>query len=334
MEDSLKEQLSVSGNKGVKSAKLLRYPLRSSSKPKDDKFPASSPSIASSSRRGKAISSVTQSVSVLDISAANEKSTAKPPRRLSNPTKPTASPANRAGSGSQVSRSLTRKKFTVVSSASYWLSHIKLAEAAGKHHLSLGFFKLALEAGCENVQLLKDELKLYACRRNLLYFGESAKEVFKGYDITEIIEQLQVPEMCSRAPEDGDDTKSLSSVTGGSKVKPRSLNSSGAGATSAAKESVKETTKKTNHVSRIKAPVNKKTTNHNTASDIGNEKMQKNCKKSSKQEFKKEKPKAKTEGMKPAKEAQLVETNSNEVVLEENKENMDASLVEEISLEA
>ena len=121
--------------------------------------------------RGKPTSTVSQSVSVLDLSAAKEKS-AKPPRRLSIPSKPPVSPApksvgyitpisearvNRAGivkaktdtPGSDVSRSLVRKKFTVLSSASYWLSHIKLSEAAGKHQLSLGFFKLALEAGCE-----------------------------------------------------------------------------------------------------------------------------------------------------------------------------------------
>ncbi|XP_071713820.1 uncharacterized protein [Rutidosis leptorrhynchoides] len=347
MEDSVKEQSSVSGNKGGKSAKLLRYPLRSSSKPKDDKLPASSPSIVSASRRGKATSSVSQSVSVLNISAAKEKLSAKPPRRMSIPNKLTASPAanstgyntpisearvaNRAANvkgktdipNSEVSRSLTRKKFTVLSSASYWLSHIKLAEASGKHQLSLGFFKLALEAGCENVQLLKEELKLYACRHNLVDLGEYAKEVFQGYEITETIEQLQVSETCSHVPEDGDDTNSLSSATGGSKLKPRSLNSSGA--TSTAKESVKETTHKSNFVSRIKAPVNKKTNNQNTASDT---------KRINKQDFKKEKLKVETEGMKPANDAQVVDTDAKDTVVEENKENMDAPLVEEISLEA
>lgn len=120
--------------------------------------------------RGKSTPSVSQSVDVLQISA-KEKS-AKPPRRLSIPSKPIVSPApksvgyitpisearaNRASNnkgkivtpGSDVSRSLNRKKFTVLSSASYWLSHIKLSEAAGKHQLSIGFFKLALDAGCE-----------------------------------------------------------------------------------------------------------------------------------------------------------------------------------------
>ncbi|KAI3726898.1 hypothetical protein L1987_66705 [Smallanthus sonchifolius] len=339
MEDTLKDQTSVSESKGAKSSKLLRYPLRSASKPKDDKLPASSPSIASASRRGKPKSSVSQSVDVLEIS--KEKS-AKPPRRLSIPSKPIASPAtksvgyitpisearaNRASNikgksvtpGSDVSRSLNKKKFTVLSSASYWLSHIKLSEAAGKHQLSLGFFKLALEAGCENVQLLKDELKSYACRHNLVDLGECVKELFGSYGITESIEQLQVSETCSHVPEDDNQSAhSLSSATGVSKLKPQTLNTS---ASSAAKESVRETTQKSNPVSKTKAPVNKK--------------MEKNCKKTIKEESNKEKQKVKTEGMKPVDEKAQLDTSPEEEVIEENKENMDATpQVEEICLEA
>ncbi|KAI3785708.1 hypothetical protein L1987_44832 [Smallanthus sonchifolius] len=340
MEDTLKDQTSVSGSKGGKSSKLLRYPLRSASKSKDDKLPASSPSIASASRRGKPKSSVSQSVDVLEMST-KEKS-AKPPRRLSIPSKPIASPAtksvgyitpisearaNRASNikgksvtpGSDVSRSLNKKKFTVLSSASYWLSHIKLSEAAGKHQLSLGFFKLALEAGCENVQLLKDELKSYACRHNLLDLGECIKELFGSYGIQESIEQLQVSETCSHVPEDDNQSAhSLSSATGVSKLKPKSLNTS---ASSPAKESVRETTQKSNPVSKTKAPVNKK--------------MEKNNKKTIKQESNKEKQKVKTEGMKPADEKAQLDISPEEAVIEENKENMDATpQVEEICLEA
>nr|XP_043617349.1 uncharacterized protein LOC122589165 [Erigeron canadensis] len=347
MEDTVKEQSSASGNKG--GAKLLRYPLRSASKPKD--VTASSPSVVSASRRGKPTPSVSQSVSVLDVSAAKEKSSAKPPRRMSIPTKPTASPAAKSvgyttpisearGSralgnlkgksdtpASDVSRSLNRKKFTVLSSASYWLSHIKLSEAAGKHQLSLGFFKLALEAGCENVQLLKDELKSYACRHNLLDLEESAKEVLQSYEISESLEQLQVSETCSHVPED-DDARSLSSAIGNSKPKPRSMNSS---ASSAAKTSVKEATRKSNSVSKIEAPMVKI---QKAATNTGNNKMQKNIKKLSKQDSKKEKQMVKTEAMKPTNEEDLLDTFPKEAVLEENKENMDAPVVEEMSLEA
>ncbi|KAD4888937.1 hypothetical protein E3N88_21010 [Mikania micrantha] len=339
MEDTIKDQTSVSGTKGGKSSKLLRYPLRSASKPKEDKLPAPSPSMASASRRGKPTSSVSQSVDVLDMSA-KEKS-ARPPRRLSVPSKPIASPAtksagyitpisearaNRASNikgksvtpGSDVSRSLNKKKFTVLSSASYWLSHIKLSEAAGKHQLSLGFFKLALDAHCENVQLLKDELKSYASRHNLLDLAESVKELLESYGIPESIEQLQVSETCSHVPEgDNESAHSVSSATGGSKLKPKSLNNS---ASSAAKESVREIAQKNVPVSRIKAPMNK---------------MEKNCKKTIKQEPNKEKQRVKNEGMIPADEKVQLDISPKVAVIEENKENMDGPPhVEEISLEA
>ncbi|KAJ9567299.1 hypothetical protein OSB04_003265 [Centaurea solstitialis] len=285
MEDTLKDQTStVSESKGGKSSKLLRYPLRSASKSKEDKLPASSPSIASASasRRGKPTSSVSQSVSVLDMSA-KEKS-AKPPRRLSIPTNqmPVLTPisearATRSGNlksnggtpGSDVARSLNRRKFTVLSSASYWLSHIKLSEAAAKHNLSLGFLSLRWRLG--NLQLLRDELKSYAGRHNLLDLGESAKDVFQSYEIPESIEQFQVSETCSEVLEDGsrsldDDARSLSSATGVPKSKPKSLNN---GASSAAKESARETTQKGNPVHRIKAPVNKKMANQSPALGTG-----------------------------------------------------------------
>lgn len=107
---------------------------------------------------------------VIDLSA-KEKS-AKPPRRLSIPTKSAAKPvpkpagnitpisetramrsaSTRAKSEtplSDLSRTSGRKKYDVLSSASYWITHIKNSESAAKHSISLGFFKLAFEAGCE-----------------------------------------------------------------------------------------------------------------------------------------------------------------------------------------
>ena len=119
--------------------------------------------------RGRATPSVSKSVGVLDLS--KEKS-AKPPRRLSIPTKSTVTPSPKLvgtitpiseartkkstnGQGksdtplSDASRAATRRRFNVLSSASYWLSQIKLSESASMHSVSLGFFKLAFEAGCE-----------------------------------------------------------------------------------------------------------------------------------------------------------------------------------------
>lgn len=121
--------------------------------------------------RGRpAASSVSKSVGVLDLSGKDKP--AKPPRRLSIPAKSAATPASKLVGNitpisearvmrsatsqaksetpaSGVSRSSSRKKFTVLSSASYWLSQIKLSETALKHSISLGFFKLALDAGSE-----------------------------------------------------------------------------------------------------------------------------------------------------------------------------------------
>lgn len=108
---------------------------------------------------------------VLDLSGKDKP--AKPPRRLSIPNKSAATPAPKLGgnitpisearsrrsvksetpASSDTSRLTSRKKFSILSSESYWLSQIKLSEAAGKHSVSLGFFKLALDAGCE-VQLI------------------------------------------------------------------------------------------------------------------------------------------------------------------------------------
>ncbi|KAI3820811.1 hypothetical protein L1987_08359 [Smallanthus sonchifolius] len=340
MEDTLKDQSSVSGNKGGGMGKLLRYPLRSATKSKDEKPPASVPSSASASRRVRPSSSVSQSVSVLDLSS-KEKSV-KPLRRLSIPTKPTARPtsqsaksitpisearANRSRSidgksdtsVSDVSRTLSRRKFSVLSSASYWLSHIKLCEAAGKHQLSLGFFKLAQEAACENPQLLRDGLKSYALRYNIIDLGESAQEILQSYEISDNIVQ--------GTRSSSEDAQSLSSVNGIHKPKPKSsTNNIG----SVAKESVKENYQK-KLVSNTKASTNVKITNQHSASEAGSRKIQKNFQKPIKKEFNKEKQMVKSKGKKSANEDII--TCPEEAVTEENKENMDASPVEEISLE-
>lgn len=120
-------------------------------------------------------STVSKSVSVLDISGKDK--SGKPPRRLSIPAKSTVSPVPRSVGTitpisearakrsdyrqtksdtpvSVVSKSSNQRKFNVLSSASYWLSQIKLSESAAKHTISLGFFKLALEAGCEVWQII------------------------------------------------------------------------------------------------------------------------------------------------------------------------------------
>lgn len=120
--------------------------------------------------RGRTASKVSQSVTVLDISTKDK--AAKPPRRFSIPAKSNASPHQKPAGNitpisetrtkrsvtsqgksntpvSDVFRSENRRNSSYISSASYWLSQIKLSESAGLHSISIGFFKLALEAGCK-----------------------------------------------------------------------------------------------------------------------------------------------------------------------------------------
>lgn len=116
---------------------------------------------------------------VLDVSGKGKSSSAKPPRRLSIPAKASAIPApkqavkpahvsptsetrsnNKLTYGHNKSETPTssRKKFNALSSASFWLSQIKVSESASKHSISLGFFKLALEAVSE-VHIIHTSLK-------------------------------------------------------------------------------------------------------------------------------------------------------------------------------
>jgi len=125
--------------------------------------------------RGLSTPCVSRSVSGLNFYGKDKSTGAKPPRRLSVPVKASPSPNPKLtgnitpisetrkirygnGQGPQ-SRSQTpasdssktpgRMKFNLLSSSSYWLNQIKLSESAAKHSVSLGFFKLALEARCE-----------------------------------------------------------------------------------------------------------------------------------------------------------------------------------------
>lgn len=117
--------------------------------------------------RGRVASAVSQSTTVLDLSAKKSSvDRTKPPRRLSIPNKTSSSSVTSVSESkvkrsgivarslnetpfSSVLRSAARRKAEDLSSSAYWLTHIKLAESVGKHSISLGFFKLALHAGCE-----------------------------------------------------------------------------------------------------------------------------------------------------------------------------------------
>jgi hypothetical protein len=97
---------------------------------------------------------------------------------------------------------VTRKKVEDLSSSTYWLTHIKLAESVAKHSISLGFFKLALHAGCEPLDKMKEELKLYARRNNMDGLADAMKELSELYNISEESNQVQVSETSSVVAEE------------------------------------------------------------------------------------------------------------------------------------
>ncbi|PRQ16122.1 hypothetical protein RchiOBHm_Chr7g0180761 [Rosa chinensis] len=340
----------------AQSGKLLRYALRSVTKPKEEKPPAAELSNPSASKRARPASNVSRSVSVLDLSGKDKP--VKPPRRLSVPNKAAGTAAPKLGGNitpisearsrrpaksetpaSDASRLTSRKKFSILSSESYWLSQIKLSEAAGKHSVSLGFFKLALEAGCEQpLQRLRDELKSYALRHKLgdADLAVPLKELFESYGVVEN-EQLQVSETCSHVPEEGtrssdEDAKSSSSTMGTRKLKPKSLNTDAAQVSPVKNKAKKEMPQKSTPATRTRASVAKKSSTPGPVSDSG---MRRSTAKKPqnliKQEAKNERDRKK-QGYKSAVEQGSVSTTSAEEALNENKENEDAASMEEISL--
>lgn len=343
------------------SGKLLRYALRSGTKPREEKPPAAAAaelSNHSASKRGRPASSVSKSVGVLDLSGKDKP--AKPPRRLSIPNKSAATPAPKLGgnitpisearsrrsvksetpASSDTSRLTSRKKFSILSSESYWISQIKLSEAAGKHSVSLGFFKLALDAGCEPpLRRMRDELKTYALRHNLGDLADLAvplKELYERYGVVEN-EQLQVSETCSHVPEEGtrssdEDAKSSSSTMGTRKLKPKSLNTDAAQVSPVRNKAKKEIPQKGIPATRTRASVAKNSSASGPVSDSGVRRSTANkSQKPIKQEAKNEKERKK-QGNKPVVEQGSVSPTSAEQALNENKENEDVASMEEISL--
>ncbi|XP_065877056.1 uncharacterized protein [Euphorbia lathyris] len=357
MEEIVKEQqpaIVVTGKS------KLRYPLRSATKVKEESPPVADLSNSSTSKKGRSVSSVSKSVSVLNLSS-KEKS-AKPPRRLSTPAKSalnvvakstgTITPiseartmSKRSTSGqaknetplSDISRTSSRKKFNMLASSSYWLSQIKLSESVSKHSISIGFFKLALEAGCEPIQRMRDELKSYVGRYELSEIGESVRELLESYNITENQEQVQVSETCSQVPEVGarssDDEVHSSSTADFRKLRPRSLN-----ADSAKVSTVRESDKKVNlqkNTSTPKTQVRRSKNIVNSQDTAGGRKSQKKPQRPSKQEAHKEKEKVKMEkqGKSSATSSEEGEGSPIDNVdgSDENKENVDGPM-EEVSL--
>ncbi|KAF6159965.1 hypothetical protein GIB67_033049 [Kingdonia uniflora] len=296
--------------------------------------------------RVRAASNVSKSVSVLDFSG-KEKSF-KPPRRLSNPLKAAVSPLPRpmaattpisenriklsnGGQGknatpvSDVSKPASQRKFSVLSSASYWLTQIKLSESAAKHSVSVGFFKLAMEAGCEPLQRLTDELKSYAKRHNLAELGESCKDLLRSYNISEDVAQLQVSETCFQVPEEStrssdEDVHSSSSTTVAKKLKPKALNSETFQA------------QKVNTQNKVSANKNKGSAGNNSGNlkSVANPaNIQKKAQTPSKKEAHKVNEKIKNQGNKSVGDKDSVDSVPVKEVQQFGKENVDAQQTEE-----
>ncbi|OVA13313.1 hypothetical protein BVC80_285g28 [Macleaya cordata] len=353
--DAVQDQSAGSGNS---ARSKLRYPLRSATKAnKDNSAMAEISNSSVPPKRGRPPSNVSKSVSVLDVSG-KKSTTTKSTRRLSVPAKAAASPLTRSigsitpisetrmkrstnGQGksetpiSDISKSVNRRKFSVLSSASYWLSQIKLSESAAKHSISVGFFKLALESGCEPLQRMRDELKSYARRHNLVELGEPVKELLRSYNIVEDLEQLQVSETCSLVPEatqsSSEDCRSSSSTAGASKLKPKSLNSKNIQVSPVAESAKKESNRKIPTTGN-RLSLNKNSMRSKPDADIKGVNEQKKPQKPSKVETKKEKVKPKNQGKKSASEKDSVDPLPAEETQQEDKENMDAQQLEEISL--
>ncbi|PQQ10172.1 uncharacterized protein Pyn_12019 [Prunus yedoensis var. nudiflora] len=339
----------------ITARKLLRYALRSGSKSKEEKPPVAAEStINSASKRGRPASTLSKSVGVLDLSGKDKP--AKPPRRLSNPPKPAGTPApkllgnitpiSEARSrrsvksetpASDVSKSTSRKKFSVLSSASYWLTQIKLSEAAGKHSISLGLFKLALEAGCEPLHRMRDELKSYVVRHNLDDLEDPLKELLESKSNVER-EQMQISETCSQVPDEGtrssdDDVKSCSSTMGTRKLKPKSLNTDAAPVSPVKASAKKEIAQKSIPATKTRGSLVKTSSNSGPVSDNGARgPTAKKPQKPSKQESNKVKDRTKKQGDKSA--GSVSTTPAGQEALHENKENEDAPPMEDVSLTA
>ncbi|XP_057735787.1 uncharacterized protein LOC130951140 isoform X1 [Arachis stenosperma] len=356
MEEPIKEQPSggvSAGNSGSLRPKLQRYALRSSIKSKEQKQPDAldrSNSSESNTKRGRITPNVSKSVGVLDFSGKEKSSSAKPPRRQSIPAKSVSTPGPKVvGSvtpisetrtktqsrsqtpSSDISKTSSRIKFNLLTSASYWLNQIKLSENAAKHSLSFGFFKLALEAGCEPFQRIQDELKSYVQRNQLADLGAEVKELFGSYNIAENLEQLQlqsqsqVSESVPDGPRSSDDE-----VMATRKLKPKCLDTDSAHLTpvTATESTKKETNQKGTSGSRLRESLRMYSANSKSA-NIGNRRSVQKSEKQSKNQGKIEKGDVKKDGKKS--DAEEVPSATEDNILG-NKENMDVGANEGVSL--
>ncbi|KAI9086498.1 hypothetical protein K1719_031582 [Acacia pycnantha] len=369
MQEPVKEHASAgAGGVSVNSArsKLPRYALRSANKSSQEKPHASDLSNSAASKRGRSTSNVSKSVGVLDLSGKGKSGSARPPRRLSIPAKASAIPGpklagrptnnispvsetrtnnrstygqNKSGTPTSdiISRPSTKKKFNALSSPSFWLSQIKVSESASNHSISLGFFKLALEAVSEpqHVKRMQDELKSYVQRHRVTEQEELLKELFESYNISENKRQLQqqddVPESVSEVREEAsglsdEDLHNSSSAmsTGNNNMEPKCLIMDSTKPSPKKEPIKKETCQKSNNNPRcrVKGSFSENSANSRSGLNSVNRRSVKKPEKPGKEEPNREKVKIR----KQAKKSNVAEGPVSPSIAEdkqENKENLD-----------
>jgi hypothetical protein len=161
------------------------------------------------------------------------------------------------------------------------MTQIRLAEAASKHSVSLGFFKLALESECEHMGRMREELKAYVARHGLVTeLEDPVKDILQLYDIVEDFEKLKISVDSSQQPEKSDKAVSTATKTSpNGNLKPRLLNSGAAQNKGVGK---KDNIQKTKPDAKLRGSYNKSLAKPITAKEVGSKNTAKKAKKQAK----------------------------------------------------
>ncbi|KAL2244264.1 UNVERIFIED_CONTAM: hypothetical protein Sindi_0544400 [Sesamum indicum] len=156
---------------------------------------------------------------------------------------------------------------------------------------------------------MSDELKSYVLRHNLSEFGESLKELFESYKISENFEQSEGSETFSQVPAEGnqlsddDVNSSSSSITNAEKLMPKSLDVNAAEIHQMKKEN-DGSTQKNNSVKKTRISVPKNAVISKSGSEVRGRSIQKKPQKSMKQESGQANNRVKKQGQKSAARAE------------------------------
>lgn len=147
------------------------------------------------------------------------------------------------------------------------MTQIRLAEAASKHSVSLGFFKLALESECEPLDRMREELKSYVARHGLATeLEDPVKDILQVYDIVEDFEKLKISAEPSQQPKKSDKAaRTTTNVSPNGNLKPRSLNSE---ATESKEAGKKENIQKAKPDARVSGSYNRNPARNTTAKEV------------------------------------------------------------------